>query len=305
LEADHYGSDLAAALPYDLANVLSQGNSFGALKAKLSAELGAKQLHPLTSIPDLDFHYDLRQASYPAIPRLELPDVHTRVQSVGALADLFDERSLPTVRSNKESLVLRDPPEAENWERSLSPDNPLDSQRSKHSEPRVEIYSESKPDQFANSSWTHLPPLSLASGDFDQGEDSGEEEDHSPRLQFIQYQDCSVLEDPVIVLEPRFRAAPQLQEDSCPRLSLDSSDFATLYFDSPVLTPARLSALPSPKTSRSGFADELDSHGIQFIPASEICLGRAVSSLSTVLEMAEDCEAGLAQHRCSSACLLL
>lgn len=276
------------------------------MKAKLSAELGGKQLYSFTSIPDIDFHYDLRQASYPAKPMLEQPNIHIRVQSVGALADLFDERSLPAVRSNKESLVLLDPPEADAWERSLSPDNPLDSQRSKHSEPRVETYSESKPDQFANSSWTHLPPLSLASGDFDQEEDSGEEEDHFPRLQFIQYQDSSVLEeDPVIVLEPRFRSAPPMQEDSCPRLSLDSSDFATLYFDSPVLTPARLSALPSPKTSRSGFGDELDSHGIQVIPASEICLGRAVSSLSTVLELAEECEAGGVQHRCSSACCLL
>jgi hypothetical protein len=300
-------------LQYDLVDVLSKGDSFAALRTRLSAELRVEQLYPFPHATSIEYHYDLHQATYPANYFPEKPDIHIRVQSVGALANLFDERSLPSFHSNKDSLTQLDMPAdaADAWERSLSPENPLDSQRGgKNSEMRVETGSDFRPDQFANSSWTHLPPLSLASGDFDQDQEevSGEreEEDHSQSLQFIQYQDCSVLEeDPVIVLEPRFRPPPPLKEDSCPRLSLDSSDFATLYFDSPVLTPHRLSALPSPKTSRSGFGDELDSYGIQLIPDSEICLGPAVSSLSTVLEMAEECEAGVAQHRCSSACLLL
>ena len=303
LEADLAFPDFPSFPPSSLLGFLSKGTCFPTIKTFLSAELRATYLGPLVYTSSPVYSYDIQQVSYPLKPLCNHHKVaHLRVQSLNALSDLFSDRDLPIILSNEHSMVQIEPPK--DTERSISPEN----------QPDESVYSEKhstdsgKLEQFADSSFTNLPPLTLDSGDFEleeEGNSVEKEEEMASQLQFIEYEDCSVEDgDPVIVLEPKFRQPEPLQEEAPPRVSIDSSEFATLYFDSPILTPQGMSSLPSPRTSRSGFGEEFDSYGIQPIPVNEICLGRT-TALPTVLEMMEDGEAETGPRYCSSACLLL
>ena len=182
------------------------------------------------------------------------------------------------------------------------------------------------PPQFAETSWANVPPLSLVEGEFEQEEVSAEEDDLSPGLKFIQYNGGETVDDedhqPVLMLEPKAAAGRKglvLTEDEGTQGfhlgSYNSSEFATLYFDSPLLSPARMSLVGSPKAGftrlASEMGEELDGHGVQAIPESEICVGEEGGRTSTVgiavvsLEDLEAFDHPADRHHCGVDCLLL
>jgi hypothetical protein len=180
------------------------------------------------------------------------------------------------------------------------------------------------PPHFAESSWAYVPALTLVEGAFDQEEMSQEDEEPGHELQFIQYKDLSAHESlesssdsqssppPVISTSPKFHQVSYQEESSKSTQnrygSYASSDFATLNLDSPAMTPARTSRMPSLKVSRlssilSENEEEFDGHGIQAIPRS----AGIIESMRKNSEVSLDLEnpGYIAKTQCGVGCRLL